>query len=204
MNSPKKEDQLNLSMDITPQERAKSEELETGFDPLQDTWEVIVKYQGSLDAVREMGGRVEKLIDGYAILTLPADMVDWAADLYQIEYMEKPKRLYFELVQALAASCILPVTLREPYLTGKGVLLAVLDTGIDYRSSAFRNPDGTTRYWDYGIRVSKHPRRTDSNRRRDFLRAVCLMKNRSIRHFFRTGTGSGFCPVWIHPGMGRQ
>lgn len=158
MNSPKKEDQLNLSMDITPQERAKSEELETGFDPLQDTWEVSVKYQGSLDAVREMGGRVEELIDGYAILTLPADMVDRAADLYQIEYMEKPKRLYFELVQALAASCILPVTLREPYLTGKGVLLAVLDTGIDYRSSAFRNPDGTTRIlglWDQSIEASE-------------------------------------------------
>ncbi len=154
MNSPKKEDLLNLSMDVTAEERAKSEELAVGFDPLQDTWEVIVKYQGSLDEVRRMGGIVEELLDGYAILTLPEGIVDQVAQMYQIEYMEKPKRLYFELIEPLTASCILPVTLREPYLTGRGVLLAVLDTGIDYRSPAFRKANGQTRIvglWDQSI-----------------------------------------------------
>jgi len=154
MNSPKKENLLNLSMDVTPQERAKSEELEVGFDARQNTWEVIVKYQGSLDEVRRMGGVVEELLGGYAILTLPAGVVDAVAGMEQIEYMEKPKRLYFELAEPLSASCILPVTLREPFLTGRGVLLAVLDTGIDYRSSAFRKADGQTRIlalWDQSI-----------------------------------------------------
>lgn len=154
MNSPKMEDQLNLAMDVTPEELAKSKGLGTGFDPVEDTWEVIVKYQGTLDDVRELGVQVEELIAGYAILNIPARLVEQVAALYQIEYMEKPKRLYFELVQALAVSCILPVTLRTPFLTGKGVLVAVLDTGIDYHSTAFRNPDGTTRIlglWDQSI-----------------------------------------------------
>ncbi len=154
MNSPKKENVLNLSMEITPQERAKSEELSTGYDSEKNTWEVIVKYQESLDTVRELGVLAEELIAGYAILTIPAQLLDTVADLYQIEYMEKPKRLYFELIQPMAAACILPVILREPYLTGTGVLLAVLDTGIDYKSTAFRKADGTTRIlnlWDQTI-----------------------------------------------------
>ena len=154
MNSPKKENLLNLSMEVTSEERAKSEELEVGFDARQNTWEVIVKYQGSLDEVRRMGGIVEELLGGYAILTLPAGVVDAVAGMEQIEYMEKPKRLYFELAEPLSASCILPVTLREPFLTGRGVLLAVLDTGIDYRSSAFRRANGQTRIlalWDQSI-----------------------------------------------------
>ena len=154
MNSPKKENVLNLSMDISEQERMKSEELETGYDPIENTWEVIVKYQGSLDPIRELGVVVEELIAGYAILTMSESLVDTVAAFYQIEYMEKPKRLYFELLEALADACVLPVVLREPYLTGRGVLLAVLDTGIDYRNQAFRRTDGTTRIlslWDQTI-----------------------------------------------------
>lgn len=154
MDSPKKENALNLAMDITDEQREKSAELETGYDALENTWEVIVKYQGSLDEVRSMGVTVEELIAGYAILTIPESLVDAVAALYQIEYMEKPKRLYFEQSVALAAACIPPVVLREPYLTGRGVLMGILDTGIDYYSQVFRQVNGTTRIlelWDQTV-----------------------------------------------------
>lgn len=52
---------------------------------------------------------------------------------------------------AKEASCIPQVTLRDPRLTGQGVLIAVLDSGIDYFLTEFRNADGTTRIltlWD--------------------------------------------------------
>ena len=40
----------------------------------------------------------------------------------QIEFIEKPKRLYFETFQARDASCILPVQTGSDGLTGKGIL----------------------------------------------------------------------------------
>lgn len=44
---------------------------------------------------------------------------------------------------------------REPLaLTGRGVIICVIDTGIDYTNPAFRNPDGTSRIlaiWDQTI-----------------------------------------------------
>ena len=37
---------LNASLEATPEEREKSGILQTGFDSLNRTWEVIVKYHG--------------------------------------------------------------------------------------------------------------------------------------------------------------
>lgn len=48
-------------------------------------------------------------------------------------------------------SCITQVTQREPYLTGAGVIVAVLDSGIDYFLSEFRDRANRTRIlaiWD--------------------------------------------------------
>ena len=52
----------------------------------------------------------------------------------------------------MEASGILPV-FRQPALSnkGQGVLIGLIDTGIDYRNPLFQNPNGTTRIagiWD--------------------------------------------------------
>lgn len=50
-----------------------------------------------------------------------------------------------------AQSCITQVTQQEPYLTGEGVIIAVLDSGIDFFLSEFRDANGYTRIiaiWD--------------------------------------------------------
>lgn len=50
-----------------------------------------------------------------------------------------------------AQSCMVQVTQQEPYLTGENVIIAVLDSGIDYFLPEFRDADGQTRIlaiWD--------------------------------------------------------
>ena len=50
-----------------------------------------------------------------------------------------------------AQSCITQVTQQAPYLTGEGVIITVLDSGIDYFLPEFRGADGQTRIlaiWD--------------------------------------------------------
>lgn len=50
---------------------------------------------------------------------------------------------------------------REPLaLTGRGVIICIIDTGIDYTDSAFRNEDGTSRIlavWDQTIQTGEPP-----------------------------------------------
>ena len=151
MASQKNENLLNLALETPEAEREQSLELNVGFNKEEKTWEVIVKYHGTLEALAERQIEVEELIAGYAILTVPESRMEELAQIEQIEYVEKPKRLFFEDLAAKEAVCFLPGSGLAESLTGKGVLVAVIDSGISYWSSDFRHEDGTTRIrflWD--------------------------------------------------------
>lgn len=151
MEDQKMENLLNLAVDATPEEREKSLDLETGYDPQEKTWEVIVRYSGSLEEVFALGIRGEELLGGYGILWVPQSLLPAVSNFPQIEYMEKPKRLFFAVNQAKAASCFAGVQEGGLGLSGAGVLVGILDSGIDYFHRDFRNEDGSTRIlflWD--------------------------------------------------------
>lgn len=156
MADQKLENLLNISLQATKEEREKSEELGIGYDPEQNTWELIVRYTGSLDGLRTRYPqiRIRELLNQYAVLIVPETLVDAVLQETVIEYVEKPKQLYFELQAGKAASCINAVQqgVNNPFgLFGKGTIVAVIDTGIRAESMEFRNADGSTRIlniWD--------------------------------------------------------
>ena len=166
MDNQKIENQLNLAIEATPQERAKSMDLDVGFNLETAIWEVIVKFYGTEEELRtvfekafsnEEASRI-KIIDlssKYMILEVPENLIDQVAALPEIEYMEKPKRLFFAVNNGRSASCInsLQVGANVPSavsngndilgrvvtpsvaqnsrnnLTGKNVIVAVIDSG---------------------------------------------------------------------------
>lgn len=147
----KLEDLLQLALQTPEETRERTENLNVGFEEATKTWELIVKYHGSLDALEALQIRVEYLIAGYALLKVPEQLVEAVAELEEIEYVEKPKRFFYEVTSPTEDSCIQQISQGDFSLTGKGVLVAVLDSGIDYRLSVFRNADGSTRIrylWD--------------------------------------------------------
>ncbi|WP_320972438.1 S8 family peptidase [Enterocloster bolteae] len=166
MDNQKRENLLNLALDATEEERLKSVNLNVGYAPGEKTWELIVRYNGSLESLRDEGIRVDELAAGYAVLVVPESRIEQVSAMEQIVYIEKPKRLFFASNMARAASCLSTIQTSigagaggtgtggagagvisslESGLTGKGVLVAVIDSGIDYFHPDFRNPDGTTR-----------------------------------------------------------
>ena len=145
---------LNLAMDATSEERAKSENLNVGYDSSERLWDVIVKYSGPESGLGGEGIQVVPLLGGYAVVTLPESEIKAYSAREQIEFIEKPKRLYFETFQAREASCILPVQAGSNGLTGKGILVGVVDSGVDFFHPDFRNEDGSSRIlrlWDQSI-----------------------------------------------------
>lgn len=149
------ENVLALALQTPDSVREKSLNLNVGFTEETRTWELIVKYNGNLSkAVSGLPVTAEELIAGYGLLTVPENLVDTVSRLPQIEYVEKPKRLFFSMADGKEVSCVLPVTKRQPFLSGKGILLAVIDSGIDYTNRNFRNTDGSTRIlalWDQTV-----------------------------------------------------
>ena len=151
----KLEDLLQLALQTSEETRARTEELNVGFNGIERTWELIVKYHGSLEVLSVLNVQIEYLIAGYAVLTVPEGLVERVAELEEIEYVEKPKRFFYEVTNPVADSCIQQLSGQGLPLTGKGVLVAVLDSGIDYRLPVFRHADGSTRIrylWDQTLR----------------------------------------------------
>jgi len=154
MPDQKLENILNLALDATEEERDKSLELNVGYNPIDREWDLIVKYSGSLDCMRALGAQVVEMQNEFAIITIRESLIDAMSDCPAVEYVEKPKRLFFQIENGKRASCITPVQRPPLSLTGRGVLVAVIDSGIDYENDVFRNADGTTRIrnlWDQTV-----------------------------------------------------
>ncbi len=147
MASEKFENLLNLALDATEREREKSLNLGVGYEPEEERWELIVKYSGDIMRLSRENPeiRVEELSNEYAILNVPESAMDQVANAVEVEYVEKPKRMYFAVREGKQAACITPLQGAQYNLTGRGVIVAILDSGIDYSHPDFRNTDGSTR-----------------------------------------------------------
>ena len=113
-----------------------------------------MKYSGPESGLGGEGIQVVPLLGGYAVVTLPESEIKAYSAREQIEFIEKPKRLYFETFQGREASCILPVQEGKNGLTGKGVLVGIVDAGVNFFHPDFRNEDGSSRIlylWDQSI-----------------------------------------------------
>ncbi len=79
----------------------------------------------------------------------------------RIPYDVVPKLYSLQDTTSMTASGITQVQESLLGVTGQGVLIGIIDTGIDYRHPAFQNPDGTTRIdsiWDQTIQDGPQPR----------------------------------------------
>ena len=168
MESGKLDNPLNLALTIDNELREKTIDLEVGFQPETSTWELIVKYSGSIEWVAaELGASFVPLLNGYAILRIREEKINDLTSYEEIEFIEKPNRMFFELTDGKGASCIPPRPSASivsdnniSSLSGAGVLVAIIDSGIDVFHPDFRKEDGTTRLlylWDQTLPPTNPP-----------------------------------------------
>lgn len=214
MQDQKIENQFNLSLSLSESERERAYDLNTGFSDNEKTWEVIVRYNKSLDFLEDYGIAVTYLLGGYAVLIVAENLIDYVANLPEIEYMEKPKTLYYEVNTGKEVSCFYQIQNRTfsgdslTGLTGRGTIVAVIDSGVDYRHPDFINPDNTTRIlyvWDQtaeseylsppeGYRIGREYNSSDINN---------LLQNEDDRTELSDNSGHGTHVLGIAAGNGR-
>ena len=121
---------------------------------MTNTWDVIILYSGTLERVSETAESVTPLLKNFAIVRIREENIEKLASLEEVIYIEKPKRLFFEVADGRRVSCIDAVQTPRFRLTGKGVLIGVIDSGIEYANADFRQEDGATRIrflWDQTV-----------------------------------------------------
>lgn len=145
MDSQKAEPLLNLAISLPEMERMEDKELTAGYDFLTKQWEIIVKYNGDIKQYEKPGIQIEQLKFGYAIVTLKEAFIETFLQLEEIEYAEKPKLFFPQNTLSLAKSGIISLW-NEPYnLSGKGIYIGIIDSGIDYTNPAFIRENQTSR-----------------------------------------------------------
>lgn len=150
---------LSLSLDNT--KRMESSLLGSGFSPSTDMWKLILFYNGSLEEIKEMiSFSFIPLLGNFAILFIKEKDIPAFLTFPQILYVELSRPIYENALTGIDASCLPDYNIvtgrnvNATTLTGKGTVIAVLDSGVDYRHPDFRNADGSTRilaYWDQSL-----------------------------------------------------
>ena len=110
--------------------------------------EFIILYGVKGDVVRNkveaIGGQLEDLGFGFGIVTIDFSKLDELYAIEEINYIELPKTL-FETVEASNREIGATQVWERYGLSGSGVIIGFIDSGIDYTHPAFINEDGTTR-----------------------------------------------------------
>lgn len=98
--------------------------------------EVIIKYNGDISSVIEnLGGTVDILSEDFAIAEIPEN-----TELYnytEIEYAELPRQLTYQLEQSSRSSCFYEPYFENAELDGNGIVIGIIDSGIDYSLPQF-------------------------------------------------------------------
>lgn len=161
MNSGKIENKLNLSLDLSNNIREQTVDLDTGYNRDFQTWELIIRYVGDFAPIADKYNLSYVLLQNqYAIITIREDRIREFAREPQVIFIEMPKRLGYEVINGISQSCITQVQTTEFNLTGRGVIVGIIDSGIDFYHPDFRNADGTTRIialWDQTIQGNPPP-----------------------------------------------
>ncbi len=126
--------------------------------------EVIVKYSSPAEGFfSQLGQNVsvnyaEDLGQGFALADIPEESLPVLYSLPFVEDAEIPKRVYIDAVSGLDSACIRRLQDENTFgLTGKGVIVGIIDTGVDYSHPEFRRENGETRilyFWDQGAQGS--------------------------------------------------
>ena len=151
MNNPKADAALNLSLSLPENLHEKSTSLSAVLTG--SVWEILVLASQDLSFLAKLYPQIEvsMLLENFALLRLPPSLIPTVSALPQILYIEMPHYISFEILSGKRSSCITQVTLPPLSLTGNGVLVGFVDSGIDLTHPDFQDSNGNSRVlflWD--------------------------------------------------------
>jgi len=150
--------ELNLALQTEQSIRDKSMDLNIGYSDYDDEWELIIRYTGNLEEVANSLGIISyiELLNGFGIIRIKSSLIDALSNNPAIIFIEKPKSLYQERsgnIIGYNESCINLLQSDTINLTGKGICVCVIDSGIDIYHPDFidNNKSKIFELWDQSV-----------------------------------------------------
>lgn len=148
-----------------------------------DYVDIIIKYNGSFsDILKRFNINGEDLSQGFGIAVIAYGRLRELAADPQVEFLELPRNLELMMEGSEEMSCSAQAQGKELGLTGKGVILGVIDSGIDFSHPDFIDDDGKSRIL-YILDLSGDDRLSDA------LSKGEEYDNAYINEYLKTGEG---------------
>jgi subtilisin family serine protease len=113
---------------------------------------VLAAYSGeSMDALRQAGMQISSTAGDVVAGFVPMSKLDDVAAVPGVEVIEQSRPMRRELDASMAETRANLVHTGPPGRRGAGVIVGIIDSGIDWRHASFRRPDGSARVlrlWD--------------------------------------------------------
>lgn len=149
MYNQKLENIINVSLSATEDEKKHSGILSSATSGDGERWELIVKMAADSDYLfsKYEGIVIDRLFSNYAIVEIDEELLEKFSQETGVEYIEFPKRIYYGIQSVLQETCVNNVRgVDNPYmLYGDGVIVAIVDSGIDYFDREFISADNKSR-----------------------------------------------------------
>nr|WP_307990463.1 S8 family serine peptidase [uncultured Niameybacter sp.] len=120
-------------------------------------WFLIIQYYQDIERIsQKYFFSYEQINDRFAYIQINKDLIDSLSDENSIFYIELPRVMQYIALESAPSICA-PISIYTPQgynVSGEGVIIAIIDSGIDYSHLDFRNEDGSTRIlsiWDQSI-----------------------------------------------------
>ena len=116
--------------------------------------EVLVQFRGDVAQLEAAGLTVRSVAGDVVTGVVPLDQVDDLAAVPSVERIESARQMYGELDLSIVETRANIVHTGPPGRRGSGVIVGVVDSGIDFTHHCFRRSDGTSRIlfiWDQSL-----------------------------------------------------
>ncbi len=126
-----------------------------------DYMNIVIRYNNNPNLLKPYEKyTIQIMNEAYAVIYIPIADIE-KLSLSEVGYYAIPNYYALADEQSLEASGVQKLRRnRSTNLTGNGVIIGIIDTGIDYTNPVFINPDGTTRIisiWDQTIDGPNNP-----------------------------------------------
>lgn len=134
--------------------RKKNKELNAGIDDKTNTWELIIRYIGEISIVaQELLFEYVELLGGFYIIWINEKDIYSLLKYKGILYIDKTSILQLQEYDRRLCNNVCTLNNGQIKRNGKGVYIAVIDSGIDIYNKIFINNSKTKIYkiWDQDV-----------------------------------------------------
>ncbi len=158
----------------------------------------FIKVEGSIDELQSLGVKVHSKIDNIVTADVPLVKLPEIVALSNVLRIEAAKPVELDLNVA-TPMVNAPLARNSFGLTGKGVIIGMIDSGLDLANEDFKDDEGKTRVlylWDQLDNVGPHPPGYDYGTgwtKNDIDQGICRQKATNGHGTYTSGiaTGSG-------------